>query len=62
MERFHFENVPDPNEVAKIILELAEEDRKNHLEETVEEFGMPDGDGQAGAEQIKRNLSRKMEP
>lgn len=62
MERFHFENVPDPNEVAKIILELAEEDRKNHLEETVEEFGMPDGDAPHVTEQIKKNLSRKIEP
>ena len=62
MERFHFEDVPHPNEVAKTILELAEEDRKNHLEETVEEFGMPDGDGKPGAEQVKKTIARKLEP
>jgi hypothetical protein len=42
IERFRFEDVPHPNHVAKLILELAEEDRKDHLEAAVEEFGMPD--------------------
>jgi uncharacterized membrane protein YdbT with pleckstrin-like domain len=41
-ERFVFEEVPHPNEVAKMILELSEIDRKEHLDEAVEEFGMPD--------------------
>lgn len=44
VERFKFEDVPHPNHVAKLILELAEEDRKGHLEAAVEEFGMPDKD------------------
>jgi uncharacterized membrane protein YdbT with pleckstrin-like domain len=41
-ERFDFADIPRPNDVAKIILELSEEDRKEHLEEAVEDFGMPD--------------------
>lgn len=41
-ERFHFENIAHPNRVAKQILEWAEEDRKEHLEDAVEEFGMAD--------------------
>lgn len=44
-QRFHFGLVPHPNAVAKLILEWAEEDRQEHLEETVEEFGMPDKAG-----------------
>lgn len=40
-ERFQFEDVPHPNHVAKIILDLAEQERKKHLEQAVEEFGMP---------------------
>jgi uncharacterized membrane protein YdbT with pleckstrin-like domain len=41
-ERFHFKDVPNPNLVAKNIMDYAEADRKEHLEETVEEFGMTD--------------------
>jgi len=41
-ERFDFSDIPRPNDVAKIILELSEEDRKEHLEEAVEDFGMAD--------------------
>lgn len=59
MERFHFENVPHPNDVAKTILELAEEDRKNHLEETVEEFGMPD---ETDHDKAKQRIAKKIEP
>lgn len=40
-QRFHFEQIPHPNAVAKKILDLADEERKEHLEEAVEEFGMP---------------------
>lgn len=40
-ERFEFTNIANPNEIAKMILDLAEEDRKNQLGEAVEEFGMP---------------------
>lgn len=40
--RFVFEDVPHPNRVAKTILELAEEDRKDHLDTAVEEFALPD--------------------
>jgi len=57
-ERFHFKDIPHPDAVAKRILELAEEDRKNHLEETIEEFGMPDGDNQAI---IQKTIAKKME-
>lgn len=41
-KRFHFQNVPHPNHVAKILLEFAEEARKEQLENAVEEFGMPE--------------------
>ncbi len=40
-ERFHFKNIPHPNHVAKLILDFAEEARKQALGEAVEEFGMP---------------------
>lgn len=40
-ERFEFIGIPHPNEVAKMILDLAEEDRKDQLGEAVEEFGLP---------------------
>jgi len=55
MERFHFECVAHPNRIAKMILELAETDRKEHLEETVEEFGMPDYPDH-------EKVAKKMEP
>ena len=42
VERFHFEDIPNPNGVAKMILELAEKDREEHPEEAVEDFGMAD--------------------
>ena len=39
-ERFMFEEIPNPNEVAKTILELSETDRTDHIEEEkLEEFG-----------------------
>lgn len=41
IERFHFEQIPHPNAVAKKILDLADLERKEHLEEAVEEFGVP---------------------
>lgn len=42
-ERFMFEEIPKPNEVAKTILELSETDRGDHLkEEELEEFGAGD--------------------
>lgn len=50
VERFHMEDIPHPNHVSKMILELAEQDRKEHLEETVEEFGMPDEGGKTRSE------------
>lgn len=56
-ERFHFEDIPHPNQVAKNILEMSEEDRKEHLEEAVEEFGMPDDD-----KKPPEKMARKMEP
>lgn len=40
--RFTFEQIPHPTRISKSVLELAEEDRKEHLDEAVEEFGMPD--------------------
>ena len=57
-ERFEFIDVAHPNQMAKTVLELAEEDRKEHLEETVEEFGMPDYDG----DNAKKAAARKLEP
>lgn len=43
--RFLFEQVGSPNHVSKVILELSEVDRREHLDEAVEEFGMPDEHG-----------------
>ncbi|MDP3793164.1 MAG: PH domain-containing protein [Candidatus Uhrbacteria bacterium] len=40
--RFLFEDIPHPNAVAKAILEYAEIDRREHLDEAVEEFAMVD--------------------
>lgn len=54
-ERFHFINIPHPNEVAKQILEWSELDRKEHLEDAVEDFGMPDHNAKA-------EVAKKMEP
>lgn len=41
-ERFQFEEVPHPNQVAKLILDFADQERREQLESAVEEFGMPD--------------------
>lgn len=60
-ERFIFEDVPHPEHVAKLILELAEENRKEQLELAVEDFGMPDADG-AQAAKPTENVARKIEP
>lgn len=43
-ERFQFENIPHPNEIAKLILDLGDEGRKQNLEDAVEEFGLPEAD------------------
>ncbi len=40
--RFLFEEVPFPNKIAKTILELSEVDRREHLDEAVEDFAMAD--------------------
>jgi len=53
IERFHFEDIPHPNHVAKLILELSEEDRKQQLDVAVEEFNVPD---RAAHEQVARKL------
>jgi membrane protein YdbS with pleckstrin-like domain len=37
-QRFEFEEIPHPNQVAKLILDLAETDRKNDFGQVVEEF------------------------
>lgn len=37
VERFHFHDIPHPNHVAKMILELAEADRKCHAGEMLED-------------------------
>lgn len=39
---FIFEDVPGPNNISKVILELSEKDRREHLDEAVEEFGTPE--------------------
>lgn len=41
-ERFTFEDVPHPNQIAKIILDLSEKERREHLETAVEEFNIPE--------------------
>ncbi len=40
--RFIFEQIPHPTRISKSVLEYAELDRKEHLDEAVEQFGMPD--------------------
>lgn len=40
--RFVFEQIPHPTLISKSVLEYAELDRKEHLDEAVEQFGMPD--------------------
>lgn len=54
VERFHMQDIAHPNRVAKMILELAEQDRKGHLEETVEEFGMADKETKSVKRTIKQ--------
>jgi uncharacterized membrane protein YdbT with pleckstrin-like domain len=39
-QRFLFEQVSDPNNISKVIIELSEADRREHLDEAVEEFGL----------------------
>ncbi len=39
-QRFLFEQVSDPNNISKVIIELSEADRRDHLDEAVEEFGL----------------------
>lgn len=41
-QRFEFIDVAHPNQMAKMIIDMSEADRKEHLEEAVEDFGMPD--------------------
>ncbi len=40
--RFEFEDIPQPNVIAKSILELSEIDRREHLDDAVEDFSMAD--------------------
>lgn len=40
-ERFMFEDIPHPNHIAKVILDLSEKQRREHLETAVEEFNVP---------------------
>jgi uncharacterized membrane protein YdbT with pleckstrin-like domain len=61
-ERFEFKDVAHPEEVSKLILELAEENRKEQLELAVEDFGMPDADGAHGSPKHIEHVARKMEP
>ena len=39
IERFAFHNIWRPNDIAKMILEFSEADRKAHIDEAVEELG-----------------------
>ena len=39
---FTFEDIPSPNGIAKSILELSEADRREHLDDAVEDFAMAD--------------------
>jgi hypothetical protein len=57
-QRFVFQNIPHPNQVAKLILELAEENRKEQLEQAVEDFNMPDGT----STDSKSQIAKKIEP
>jgi uncharacterized membrane protein YdbT with pleckstrin-like domain len=46
-EHFLFEDITHPNAIAKTILELAEIDRREHLDEAVEEFGVAEHEKKA---------------
>ncbi len=54
VDHFKFINIPHPNKLAKIILELSEKDRKENIDAAVEEFGMP--------ERNAANVAKKIEP
>lgn len=54
--RFVFEEIPHPNQIAKTILELSEIDRREHLDEAVEEFALAD------KEQAVVQTSKVLEP
>jgi uncharacterized membrane protein YdbT with pleckstrin-like domain len=54
-ERFEFNDISHPNQVAKMILEWSEDDRKEHLEDAVEDFGLADHDKKSG-------VAKKIEP
>lgn len=43
--RFRFEEVPNPMNISKDILELSELDRKEHLDESIEELNVVASDG-----------------
>lgn len=55
-ERFMFEEIPKPNEVAKTILELSEIDRRDHLDEAMEEFGVADAPAKKKEERVPRRV------
>lgn len=45
--RFIFEQIPDPNAISKIVIELADKNRREQVSETMEEFGMVDKPNQS---------------
>ncbi len=55
-ERFMFEEIPHPNEVAKTVLELSEMDRNDHIkEDELDEFG---SSGQEPPKKAERSIGR----
>jgi uncharacterized membrane protein YdbT with pleckstrin-like domain len=57
-ERFEFEDVPHPTQIAKLILELSEKNRAEQLELAVEDFGLPDADKVHAHDKV----AKKIEP
>ncbi|MFH1621023.1 MAG: PH domain-containing protein [Patescibacteria group bacterium] len=58
-QRFVFEDVPHPTQIAKLILELSEKNRAEQLELAVEDFGLPDADD---VHAKKEAMAKRIEP
>lgn len=58
-QRFIFEDVPHPTQIAKLILELSEKNRAEQLEMAVEDFNLPDAETTHGK---KEEAAKRIEP
>jgi uncharacterized membrane protein YdbT with pleckstrin-like domain len=58
-ERFIFQDVPHPNKIAKDVMNLAEQDRKEHLDEAMEAI---EETHEGKHDEIKEKAQRRLEP